>query len=125
MSALADVAAVVCGLAIGGLSGYAAGRSVVASRRRFWLAAGLGIVACVALDIVGVSLDSSWIMVGSLGVMAGWLTGLKYGGIAEIRVWEPPAVVADAEPGDEAAPDADAPTREDAGAVTESCSVTN
>ena len=130
MSGLADVAAVAGGLALGGLSGYAVGRGVVASRRAFWWAAGSGIVACVAVDILGLVLGANWLMVGSLGVMAGWLTGLKYGGIAEVRVWERPATAAEPEPeptggaGADASPDAAAPASEDAGADGTSPTVT-
>jgi len=116
VSGLADVVAVVCGLAMGGVTGYAVGRAVVGSRRRFWLAAGVGFLGCVVADVMGARFGLSWATVGSLGVLAGWLTALKYGGIAEVRVWEPRSVAADADPGASVDPDATAPAPDDAGA---------
>jgi hypothetical protein len=121
---LLQIIAGAAGLAVGGLAGYAVGRRVVADRRAFWWAAGLGVAACVGVDMAALAIGANWLTVGSLGVMAGWLTGLKYGGIAEIRVWDSEAAEqvaakaaarAASEEGADASPDDAVPTPEGAG----------
>jgi hypothetical protein len=125
------------GFAVGGAAGYKAGRAVVLDRRRFWIWASLGVVVCIGIDLLGLALGQDWLELGALGAMAGWLTGIKYGGIAEVRVWDPsaaaqieaqqPAAAPDARPdaAADAALDATVPASEDAGTEDESRAVTD
>ena len=90
------VAYALAGLAVGGAVGYVLGRRTVSNRRGFWLTAAGLITVCVVADYFGVVLGVEWLRTGAVCAMAGALTGLKYGGMQEVRVWEtPPPCVAD------------------------------
>jgi hypothetical protein len=129
VSTLASIAAIAVGFAAGGAAGYKAGRAVVLDRRRFWIWASLGVVVCIAIDLLGLALGQNWLELGALGAMAGWLTGIKYGGIAEVRVWDPSAAeqieVQQPVAAPDARPDATVPASEDAGTEDESRAVTD
>ena len=88
-SALTVMYAIV-GLALGGSVGYALGRRAVDDRRLFWLSAVSLVVVCAIADYVGFTMGPGWLRIGSLCAMAGAITGLKYGGLPEVRVWEAP-----------------------------------
>jgi len=102
VNALHFVAYVLAGLAVGGAVGYVLGRRTEGDRRGFWLAAAGLIAACVVADYFGVVLALEWLRTGAVCAMAGALTGLKYGGMPEVRVWEspprPPAAESDDTP---------------------------
>jgi hypothetical protein len=83
-----SVACAVLGLLAGGVIGYALGRKVVGNRTRFWLCAGGLVGACVVADYVGIVGGYHLLSIASLCAMAGAITGLKYGGLPEVRIWE-------------------------------------
>ena len=89
---LVAVSAVV-GLALGGLLGYLLGRRVVEDRLRFWWCAAGIVSVCVVADYAGIVTGRGWLAIGSLCAMAGGITGLKYGGVQAVRMWEKPATV--------------------------------
>jgi len=109
VNALRFVAYALGGLVVGGAVGYALGRRTVSDRRGFWLTAAGLIAACVVADYFGVVLGAEWLRTGAVCAMAGALTGLKYGGMQEVRVWESPSAPPAAE-------NDDAPPPEDSGA---------
>ncbi len=75
-----DVLGGAAGLGLSAWAGYAFG---VASRSRagsvYWFANGVGLVLGVVVATLGFRYDLSWLWIAGIGVMAGSLTGLKYG----------------------------------------------
>lgn len=89
MSVLQTIGALAIGFVLGAAAGYAAG-SKWRGRRRTLLALGAGaLVVALLIDLTGYVAGRSAISNASIGLMAGLLTGIKYGGFPEIRVWEP------------------------------------
>jgi hypothetical protein len=105
VATLADILGVMGGMALGGLVGYQLGVRVRERRRAFWLLAGASVAVGLAVDLAGLATGRRWLAVGGLGLMFGLLTGLKYGGIAGVRIWDPSS--APAPPPAEEAPDQD------------------
>jgi hypothetical protein len=79
--------------ALGGLGvsiwlGYLVGKRAQAwPEWRYWAANAVGIVIGVAVSAMGLQVAQTWLWVAGLGVMAGSLTGLKYGLGRSVGVW--------------------------------------
>jgi hypothetical protein len=85
---LLDLLGIVVGLALGAWTGYALGKRFEARRKRLWWVVGFGFVLAGLIDAAGFAVGSSAITLGSVGLMAGFLTGVKYGGFPEVRIWD-------------------------------------
>ena len=92
---LIDIGAVALGLALGCVAGFAIGQHWESERRMLWTMAGAAFVATWIVDVAGYFTGHPEVSIGSIGLMAGLLTGVKYGGFADVRVWEPRPPVAD------------------------------
>jgi energy-converting hydrogenase Eha subunit A len=91
------IAAVIVGLGVGGAIGWGVGRRWEQHRRRMWFATAVLLVAVCALDIAAISRGQFAVAYGAIGLMAGALTGIRYGGFSEIRdVWRKPRRADDA-----------------------------
>jgi hypothetical protein len=85
---MGDVITVICavlGLGLGALGGYRAGSVFSARRARFWTAVALLFALCIGAAAWALARDATWIAGGSVGVLTGGLTGLKYGSDKELR----------------------------------------
>ena len=82
------VIGVVAGLALGAVGGYRAGLQAQGVATRYWTLNGLAFVSALGLDIAGMFVHRAWLSYGSLGLMAGLITGLKYGYSPDLRMWE-------------------------------------
>jgi hypothetical protein len=82
--------AVAAGLLGGGIAGYRAGERVRGSRRWYWWMNAAVLLGCAALDFTGLVLGRPWLAYGALGLMAGLITGMKYGYSESMRVWRAP-----------------------------------
>ena len=80
----------LAGLALGGVVGYVLGRRCVGNRRRFWINAFALVGICVVVDFLGGLMGYEWMRIGAICAMAGAVTGIKYGGLPEVRIWETP-----------------------------------
>jgi hypothetical protein len=107
-----DMVALAGGLLLGGLGGYALGTRWRDDHRILWPVAITAFLAASILNFVGRVMGLEWLSIGSIGLMAGVTSGIKYGGFPDVRVWEkrPPR------PRDESA-DGDKSTSEDAEAA--------
>jgi hypothetical protein len=47
-------------------------------------------VFATVINLAGRVLGLEWLAIGSIGLMAGILSGVKYGGFPDVRVWEKP-----------------------------------
>lgn len=85
MTYLVLVVAAVVGVLIGVVPGYKAGSSLAGRRLWFWVSVAL--VFALAIGVVGVALlaELQWLAVGTLGVLTGMITGMKYGWDSELR----------------------------------------
>jgi hypothetical protein len=81
------VAATIAGLGLGGAAGWALGKWSAGHRRRFWTLVSACLVASMALNYIGLTSGQKWLALGALGLMAGLLTGLKYGYAPQTRAW--------------------------------------
>ena len=113
---------IAAGLVLGVLGGLRAGAWSRGNAARYWSLNSAAFLGSLGLDIVGLIVRQQWLSYGSLGLMAGLITGLKYGHSPTLRVWEAPEPPADppaGEPADPAlepaadAPTADAPAEDD------------
>jgi hypothetical protein len=97
---LIDIVAVAAGLALGAVAGFAIGQHWESDRRMLWTIASAAFATAWIVDFAGYVSGHPEIAIGSIGLMAGLLTGVKYGGFADVRVWEPrpPAPPKDDEP---------------------------
>jgi len=76
---LASVVGGAAGLAAGGCVGLALGRRYGDVAWRFWVIGVAVLVVCSVLCAAGIGFGLRWVSVGALGLLAGALTGLKYG----------------------------------------------
>ena len=106
MRVLVDIVAVAVGLVAGAAVGYWIGRRWELQRRVLWTMAGVAFAAAWVVDLGGYIAGRPEVSIGSIGLMAGLVTGVKYGGFSPLRVLEPKV-----EAPDEGAP---APRRDDA-----------
>jgi hypothetical protein len=88
------VAGIAAGIAagfLGGvLAGLKAGEWARGSAARYWSLNAAALLGSLALDLVGIYTHRTWLASGSLGLMAGLLTGLKYGYSPPLRLRESP-----------------------------------
>jgi hypothetical protein len=108
---LLDIVGVVLGLAVGAVAGYAIGRRFERRRTTLWWVVAPALATVWIVDFAGYLSGHPEISLGSIGLMAGLLTGVKYGAWPQIRVWETPPV-GGAQPPEHG----DAPASEDTGA---------
>lgn len=114
MQLLLDIVGVAAGLALGAVAGYAVGRLFESARAKLWWLVVPALATVWIVDFAGYRSAHPEISLASIGLMAGLLTGVKYGAWPQIRIWETPPV------GDGQAPEPDdAPASEDTGASQE------
>jgi len=99
------VVGIMAGLGFGGLAGWRGGRWAVGFPERYWTLNSSAFFGSLLLDLVGLYVHQAWISYGAIGLMAGLITGLKYGYSPELRLWEPQPELPD-DP-DDAGDDAD------------------
>jgi len=85
-----DVVAIVAGLVLGAAAGYWIGAKWRDDRRIMWSMALAAFVAASILNFAGQLSGRQWLAIGALGLMAGVITGVKYGGFPEVRLSEKP-----------------------------------
>jgi hypothetical protein len=83
-----DMVALAGGLLFGGLGGYALGTRWRDDHRILWPIAITAFLAASVLNFVGRVMVLEWLSIGSIGLMAGVTSGIKYGGFPDVRVWE-------------------------------------
>ena len=76
---LSDVACAVVGAGAGVWGGFRLGVRYGSPAWRYWLINGGALVVCLSACALGLALGARWFAVLALGVLAGSLTGLKYG----------------------------------------------
>jgi hypothetical protein len=96
---LLSIVAICVGLAVGAWVGYAVGVRLRGRKVLIWVAAGVGLLIVWAVDLVGLVTGHQELSTGSLGLMAGLLTGAKYGAFPSVRFWEKAPPPAPAAPG--------------------------
>lgn len=79
MEIAADIAAGIAGVALGAWAGWKLVKRYGRSRSRFWGLNAAFFVGCVSLCAVGGWMGATWLVIGSLALLLGALTGLKYG----------------------------------------------
>ena len=82
---------VVIGLGCGGLAGYRLGTSIRGRHRAYWSLNVAVVLVCASLDFAGLVLGVSWLAYSALGLMGGLITGMKYGYVDSMRVWQEPS----------------------------------
>jgi hypothetical protein len=97
-----DMIALAVGLVIGGISGYAIGVHWRLERRTLWTIGIAAFVAATMLNFVGRYVGLEWLSIGSIGLMAGVTSGVKYGGFPDVRIWETRPPHTEAEPSEDA-----------------------
>lgn len=90
MALFLDAVAVAAGLALGSAVGYWIGVKFCDDRRILWSVAVAAFVSAAMINFAGQLTGRQWLEIGSIGLMAGIITGVKYGGFPEVRVWEKP-----------------------------------
>ena len=76
---LAEMLLALAGLALGGLAGWRYATRHAMSDARYWILNSFVFVVCLGACAAGIATDARWGIVGSLSVLAGGLSGLKYG----------------------------------------------
>ncbi len=79
---------VLAGLLGGIWGGYKLGEHVRGNPREYWTWNAVAFVVCVLLDMVGLALGWHWLAVSALGLLAGLITGMKYGYSESIGIWK-------------------------------------
>jgi len=82
---LVDIAAVAVGLAAGVAAGYWIGRRWESDRGMLWTMAGVAFATAWIVDLAGYVAGYPEVSIGSIGLMAGVVTGVKYGGFSPLR----------------------------------------
>ena len=85
-----DVMGIAVGLILGALLGYWIGTKWEQDRRMLWTMGITAFVFATVVNFVGRVFGLEWLAIGSIGLMAGILSGVKYGGFPDVRVWEKP-----------------------------------
>ena len=75
------------GLVLGALVGYRIGKEVHGNRRVYWALNVGAVLGCAALDFVGLMMGWYWLAYSAIGLMAGLITGMKYGYVDWMGVW--------------------------------------
>jgi hypothetical protein len=84
------VIGIVAGLVLGIFGGLRAGAWARGNAVRYWSLNAGAFFGSLGLDILGLFVRQPWLSYGAIGLMAGLITGLKYGYSPTLRVWEPP-----------------------------------
>ena len=79
MEIVLDVVAGVAGISLGLWAGWKLVKRYGRSRRWFWGLNAASFVVCVSLCALGSAQGALWLVIASLGLFLGLLTGLKYG----------------------------------------------
>jgi len=79
---------VLLGLLGGIWAGYKLGEHVRGNPGRYWAWNAAAFVGCILLDLAGLALGQYWLTVASMGLLAGLITGLKYGYSESIGIWK-------------------------------------
>lgn len=87
MQLFAVIVAVMLGLLGGLFAGLKAGEGVRGRPRAYWLLNGAAVLVFMVLDFVGLATGQLWLALGSVGLMGGAITGLKYGYNESIGLW--------------------------------------
>ena len=87
MSPIAAIAGVIVGLIGGIFGGLKVGESIRGRARMYWGLNALVVLVCMLLDFAGLATGQLWLALGSLGLMGGSITGLKYGYSESIGIW--------------------------------------
>ena len=90
MGFFVDIGAIAAGLALGGVLGYRIGLRWREKRRVLWTVGSVAFVSAGVLNLAGQITGQEWLAIGSLGLMAGLISGTKYGGFPEVRIWDKP-----------------------------------
>jgi len=101
MIVVAIVLSVIVGLALGSVGGWRGGRWAVGFAERYWMLNAAAFLGALGLDVAGLFLGQRWLSYGAIGLMAGLITGLKYGYSPELRLWEPQPELPDDDADDE------------------------
>ena len=90
MRVLVDIVAVAIGLAVGVAAGYWIGHRWESNRRMLWTMAGLAFATAWVVDLAGYIAGVPEVAIGSIGLMAGVVTGVKYGGFSPLKALAAP-----------------------------------
>ncbi|MDR3686405.1 MAG: hypothetical protein P4L93_05580 [Coriobacteriia bacterium] len=90
MNFVFDVIGIAVGLVLGALLGYWIGTNWEHDRRMLWVMGIGAFVLATVINFVGRVFGLEWLAIGAIGLMAGILSGVKYGGFPDVRVWEKP-----------------------------------
>ena len=118
MRILVDIVSVAIGLGLGGFAGYAIGRRFEDDRRMLWTLAIAAFTSAWVLDLAGYISGRPEVSIGSIGLMAGLVTGVKYGGFPPLgrrTGTQGEHADEDAASPEDAAPEEDATPQEHAG----------
>lgn len=78
----------VAGLALGVWAGLKWGVQLSeGSSWRYWVANGVFVIAAISIATIGQMLGQWWLAAAGFGVMAGGITGLKYGYGHSVGIW--------------------------------------
>ena len=91
MRLLVDIGAVAIGLIVGAAVGYWIGLRWESRRRTLWTIAGAAFAIAWIVDLAGYAVGHPEVSIGSVGLMAGIVTGVKYGGFSPLRALDQPA----------------------------------
>ena len=83
-----DMIALVVGFAAGTAVGYWIGSRFRDDRRFLWALAIAAFLSASILNFAGLLSGTQWLAIGAVGLMAGVISGVKYGGFPETRVWD-------------------------------------
>jgi len=79
--------ALIVGFAAGAAVGYWIGTRFRDDRRFLWALAIAAFMSASILNFAGLLSGTQWLAIGAVGLMAGVISGVKYGGFPETRVW--------------------------------------
>jgi hypothetical protein len=85
---LLDGLGIAVGLTVGIYLGFTVGQRFESRRRLLWWALVPALAIVWTVDLLGLLFARPELSIASLGLMAGMLTGVKYGAFPQIRIWE-------------------------------------
>ena len=86
---LGSVLAAAVALVVGAATGFEYGGRHARARAKLGALYAVSVVACLGLCALGLAIAQRWLAVGSLGLLGGLLTGLKYGARGGFMPQEP------------------------------------
>jgi hypothetical protein len=88
MVVVLSVLGALAGLAASGWLGYRYGvKCRKLPESRYWIANAVGLLTGMVVSALGAQFAQTWLWVAGLGIMAGSLTGLKYGLGKSVGFW--------------------------------------